>query len=145
MAHSMPKLLFRAWSGDSRGVNSQTLFKPAAHCDQNSTERGDTTPESIEDCGAKLERAVLWKKNTSFSPFIFFSASLLFVLQFAYRMKAQGQRTSTSLPSTRKRLQQLMGRQQSSTLSIHFCPNSASKSGTEVTDQGDCTVTSTRQ
>ena len=83
MAPTIPKLLFRVWSDESNGTNTRSLFKPASQRDQE-------TPHSIHDFGRRLQQALLWK-DVENNPFIFFSSSLLFVLQLAGRMKSQGQ------------------------------------------------------
>ena len=86
MAQPIPKLLFRTWSTESHGTNSQILFKTGSQADVTPS----VGPASISGFEEKL-RAALLGKHMDDNPFIFFSSSLLFVLQLAARKKSQGE------------------------------------------------------
>lgn len=81
--------LFRAYSDQSQGINTPTLFAPKTAIDHLPITQYSPPKKSTSQLGGQLQDAVAWKKTPS--PFIFWTASLFFALQVARSRKRKNE------------------------------------------------------
>ena len=88
MEQNTPKQLFRVWSDDTWGNNSNNLFVPAAIANYKTAGAFRLTPQSLDDFEQQFQRAL--RKNAANCPFFFSTSSLLVALQHASRETGLG-------------------------------------------------------
>lgn len=82
--------LFRAYSDDSQGVNTPTLFAPQAAKTHLPVTSYEPSNMGDEELGKKLKTALNTRKLES--PFVFFTASFMFAVQIARARKLKGEK-----------------------------------------------------
>lgn len=99
-----PRYLFRCSSDQSHGTNTIDLFAPGSLSSTNTPEKDadfmaldDNATANNTTIGEQLRQALLWKKDSSPSPFIFFTTSPLFAVQLAvWRSKRKHHKEGTA-------------------------------------------------